>query len=31
MNLEDELTSVLRGTYESARARGYIATYWVIG
>lgn len=29
MNLEDELTSALRGTYESARACGYIATYFL--
>lgn len=27
MTLEDEFTSALRGTYEAARARGYIATY----
>ena len=29
MNLEDELTSTLRGTYEAARARGYVATYFI--
>ena len=29
MTLEDELTSPLRGTYEAARARGYIATYFI--
>ncbi len=29
MYLEDELTSALRGTYEAARARGYIATYFI--
>ncbi|MEN4013976.1 MAG: hypothetical protein ROW48_18245 [Bellilinea sp.] len=29
MTLEDELTSALRGTYEAARARGYIATYFI--
>ena len=29
MTLEDELTSALRGSYEAARARGYIATYFI--
>ena len=29
MSLEDELTEELRGTYEAARKRGYIATYFL--
>lgn len=29
MSIEDQLTSVLRGTYETARERGYIATYFL--
>jgi hypothetical protein len=29
MSLEDELTQALRGTYESARQRGYVATYFL--
>jgi hypothetical protein len=29
MSLETELTSALRGTYEAARARGYVATYFL--
>jgi hypothetical protein len=29
MNLEDQLTSELRGTYEAARKRGYVATYFL--
>lgn len=29
MSLEDQLTVALRGTYESARERGYIATYFL--
>lgn len=29
MNLEDELTVELRGTYEAARKRGYVATYFL--
>ncbi len=29
MDLEAELTTALRGTYEAARARGYIATYFL--
>ena len=29
MTLEDQLTAALRGTYEVARARGYIATYFL--
>lgn len=27
--LEDQLTEALRGTYEAARSRGYIATYFL--
>ncbi len=29
MNLEDQLTNKLRGTYEAARQRGYVATYFL--
>ena len=29
MSLEDELTQELRGTYEAARQRGYVATYFL--
>jgi hypothetical protein len=29
MTLESELTSILRGTYESALARNYIAVYFI--
>ena len=29
MSLEDELTEELRGTYEAARKRGYVATYFL--
>lgn len=29
MSLEDELTDELRGTYEAARKRGYVATYFL--
>ena len=29
MNLEVEFTAALQGTYEAARARGYIATYFL--
>jgi hypothetical protein len=29
MGLETELTEVLRGTYEAARRRGYVATYFL--
>ena len=29
MNLEAELAAVLRGTYEAARERGYIAIYFL--
>jgi 5-methylcytosine-specific restriction enzyme A len=29
MNLEDQLTVELRGTYEAARKRGYVATYFL--
>ena len=29
MKLEDQLTEDLRGTYESARERGYVATYFL--
>ena len=29
MTLEEQLTAALRGTYEAARARGYIATYFL--
>jgi len=29
MNLEDELTEELRGTYDAARKRGYVATYFL--
>jgi len=29
VDLEAELTTALRGTYEAARARGYIATYFL--
>lgn len=29
MSLESDLTSALLGTYEAARARGYIATYFL--
>jgi hypothetical protein len=29
MMLEDQLTEGLRGTYEAARSRGYIATYFL--
>lgn len=29
MNLEVEFTAALQGTYEVARARGYIATYFL--
>jgi hypothetical protein len=29
MSLEAEFTFALRGTYEAARARGYIATYFL--
>jgi hypothetical protein len=29
MSLENELTEELRGTYEAARRRGYVATYFL--
>src|SRR5687768_12257027 len=29
MNLQDQLTNELRGTYEAARKRGYVATYFL--
>jgi hypothetical protein len=29
MSLESEFTAALHGTYETARARGYIATYFL--
>ena len=29
MSLEAELTDVLRGTYEAARKRGYVASYFL--
>lgn len=29
ISLEDELTDELRGTYEAARKRGYVATYFL--
>jgi hypothetical protein len=29
MTLEGELTEELRGTYEAARKRGYVATYFL--
>jgi hypothetical protein len=29
MALEDQLTTELRGTYEAARKRGYLATYFL--
>ncbi len=29
MSLEDKLTEELRGTYEAARKRGYVATYFL--
>jgi len=29
MNLETEFTDALRGTYEAARKRGYVATYFL--
>ena len=29
MSLEAELTEALRGTYETARKRGYVATYFL--
>src|SRR5690349_15220413 len=29
MGLEEELTDELRGTYEAARKRGYVATYFL--
>jgi hypothetical protein len=29
MDLESKFTSALRGTYEAARARGYVATYFL--
>jgi hypothetical protein len=29
MSLEAELTDTLRGTYEAARKRGYVATYFL--
>lgn len=29
MTLEEQLTAELMGTYEAARARGYIATYFL--
>jgi hypothetical protein len=29
MKLDDQLTEELRGTYEAARERGYIATYFL--
>jgi hypothetical protein len=29
MSLEAELTEALRGTYEAARKRGYVATYFL--
>jgi hypothetical protein len=29
MSLEEELTVELRGTYEAARKRGYVATYFL--
>jgi len=29
MSLEAELTDALRGTYETARNRGYVATYFL--
>jgi len=29
MNLEEQLTAALRGTYEAARERGYTATYFL--